>query len=78
MSLSTTQYDFGPLPPSELKIENVMLNKASVSWKVPFISAVGLSNGYKVEGYQLYVDDSLHTRIKGCYECTVSSYYLCV
>ncbi|XP_065883395.1 golgin subfamily A member 6-like protein 7 isoform X2 [Dysidea avara] len=70
MSLSTTQYDFGPLPPSELKIENVMLNKASVSWKVPFISAVGLSNGYKVEGYQLYVDDSLHTRIKGCYECT--------
>jgi len=52
------------------------LNTASLSWKGPDISAVGLSNNYKVEGYQLYVDNFLHTRVKGCYECKVRSYPL--
>ena len=77
--ISTTDisnYDYGPLPPTELTIETVTLNTASLSWKGPDISAVGLSNNYKVEGYQLYVDNFLHTRVKGCYECKVRSYPL--
>lgn len=42
------------------------INKATLSWKVPFISAAGLCNGYKLKGYQLHVDDSLHSLVKGC------------
>jgi len=74
--MSLLAINCGPLSPVELKIETITLNMASVSWKCPFISAVGLSNGYKVEGYQLYVDNSLHIRVKGCYQYKVRIHLL--
>ena len=60
-----------PQPPTELKVERVLQRGLVVSWTLPNITALGDSNGIKIQGYQIFIDDLLNSTVLGCYQSKV-------
>ena len=59
-------------PPTELRIECVLQRELVVSWMLPNITALGDSNGLKIQGYQIFIDDILNSTVLGCYQSKVT------
>lgn len=58
-------------PPTELRVERVLQRGLVISWTLPNITALGDSNGIKIQGYQIFIDDLLNLTVLGCYQSKV-------
>lgn len=58
-------------PPTEVRVERVLQRGLVISWTLPNITALGDSNGLKIQGYQVFIDDVLNSTVLGCYQSKV-------
>ena len=58
-------------PPTELRVERVLQRGLVISWTLPNITTLGDSNGLKIQGYQIFIDDVLNSTVLGCYQSKV-------